>query len=213
MSQSSDGSAPLANEKVGFAYPWLEEQVYAPKRQHTYELVKQAIDALRADEKKHISLSTIEAKTRELDPEGKGISQSAILGNQQAYTYYQKHRNFKPSNNRKNSAKRATATNGDADQFPNHLLGIPDLNRNQARVARRYMQFSKPELVKRLIAVEQAIAEQEVRFNALNDQLLEWQLRVEQAERRDQPGNKNSDFSRLLHEKYFKGKEIDPWNV
>jgi len=57
----------------------------------SYDLVKRSVDALRK-EKQRVSLSTVAAKSRELDVEGngKGISESAILDNQEARAYYQR---------------------------------------------------------------------------------------------------------------------------
>ena len=65
------------------AYPWLEEKVYAKLRQRTIDLVKCGIDTL-LKEKQRVSLSTVAAKLKELDPEHRGISESAILDNQEA---------------------------------------------------------------------------------------------------------------------------------
>jgi hypothetical protein len=64
-------------------HPWLEEKVYAYLRQRTVDLVKRSVDALRND-KLRVSLSTIVAKSKELDTEGngQGVSESAILDNQ-----------------------------------------------------------------------------------------------------------------------------------
>lgn len=61
-------------------HPWLEEKVYAKLRQRTIDLVKQSVDALRKD-KQRVSLSTVAAKSKELDPEHRGIYESAILDN------------------------------------------------------------------------------------------------------------------------------------
>src|SRR5690348_12232123 len=47
---------------------WLQEQVYMPKRQRTVDLVHQSVDALRKD-KQRVSLSTVAARSKELDPE------------------------------------------------------------------------------------------------------------------------------------------------
>ena len=66
-------------------HPWLEEKVYAKLRQRTVSLVKQSIDALLKD-KQRVSLSTVVAKSKDIDTEGngKGISESAILDNEEA---------------------------------------------------------------------------------------------------------------------------------
>jgi hypothetical protein len=69
---------------------WLQEQVYMPKRQRTVDLVHQSVDALRKG-KQRVSLATVAAKSKELDPEHRGISESAILDNQEARVYYEQH--------------------------------------------------------------------------------------------------------------------------
>src|SRR5713101_4548090 len=75
-------------------HPWLEEKVYARLRQRTIDLVKQSVDTLLKD-KQRVSLSTVAAKSRELDAEHRGISESAILDNQEASAYYQQHRSWR----------------------------------------------------------------------------------------------------------------------
>lgn len=71
-------------------HPWLEEKVYVRLRQRTFDLVKRSVDALR-EGKQRVSLATIVAKSKELDTEGngKGISESAILDNEEARAYYE----------------------------------------------------------------------------------------------------------------------------
>ncbi|MFZ5823921.1 MAG: hypothetical protein ACOY94_06290 [Bacillota bacterium] len=88
----------------------LEEQVYAPKRQRTAELVKQTVDALLA-ERSRVSLTS---------------------------------------------------------SSPAPVRVKPD--RDVARVHQRYMRLRKQELTDRLLAVEQAYAEQEERWLRLNDE-------------------------------------------
>ncbi len=46
------------------------------------------------------------------------------------------------------------------------------------------MRLTKPDLVQRLISIEQAYAEGEERWLLVNDDVLTWQLRAEEAERR-----------------------------
>ena len=70
---------------------WLEAQVYTPKRQRTINLVHQSVDALRKD-KQRVSLATVTAKSKELDTDHRGVSESAILDNQEARSYYEQHR-------------------------------------------------------------------------------------------------------------------------
>src|SRR6266699_2856410 len=74
-------------------HPWLEEKVYTRLRQRTVDLVRRSVDALRAD-KQRVSLATVTAKSKELDPDHRGISESAILDNQEAKAYYEHHRTW-----------------------------------------------------------------------------------------------------------------------
>src|SRR5690349_10814300 len=83
-------------------HPWMEEKVYAKLRQRTVDLVRRSVDALLRN-KQRVSLSTVAAKSKELDPEHRGISESAILDNQEARTYYERHRSWQGS--RKKRAK------------------------------------------------------------------------------------------------------------
>lgn len=151
-------------------HPWLEEHVYAPKRQRTVDLVTQAVDTLVA-ERARISLSTIVARSRQLDPAGKGISQTAILGNPAARAYYERHRTvaLPPPP----ASPRPAVTNTPVRA-----------GRDLARVRRRYLRLGKAELVDRLVATEQARASAHARWLAATDELLTWRLRAEEAERR-----------------------------
>ena len=70
---------------------WLQESVYEPKRKHSVDLVKQSIDALvnrrKQDNKTRISLATIVATSKQLDPTGTGVAHTTILENPEAYAY------------------------------------------------------------------------------------------------------------------------------
>ncbi len=63
--------------------PWLKEKVYGPKRRRTVELVKRSVDSL-VDDRKRISLSALSARSKEIDPDGRGVSETAILNNEEA---------------------------------------------------------------------------------------------------------------------------------
>ena len=89
---------------------WLREKVYHSKRQRTVELVKRAVDSLQKD-KRRVSLASLTARSKELDPEGRGISESAILNNEEARKYYEQHRAW-----RSKSWKRPTRLK-DAPEF------------------------------------------------------------------------------------------------
>src|SRR2546427_6268507 len=75
---------------------WLNETVYEPKRQRTFDLVKRAVDTLvehrQQDGTTRISLNSIIATAKQLDPAGQGIAHTSILENEEAYAYYKRFR-------------------------------------------------------------------------------------------------------------------------
>jgi hypothetical protein len=155
-------------------HPWLEEKVYAKLRQRTVDLVKQSVDALRKD-KQRISLATVAAKSKKLDVEGdgKGISESAILDNQEARVYYEQHRSWRgPS--RKHAKPLIVALPASS--------GAVKPGRDEQRVRQRYLRMSKEALVERLITTERTLAEQRERWLLQQDEVLTWRLRAEAAE-------------------------------
>ncbi len=163
-------------------HPWLEEKVYAKLRQRTVDLVKQSVDALRKD-KLRVSLATVAAKSKELDTEGngKGISESAILDNQEARVYYEQHRSWRGS-----SRKRAKSL---ASSWPAQPPSVK-LGRDEQRVRQRYLRMSKEALVERLIIAERTQAEQRERWLSQQDEVLTWRLRAEAAETRLKEGKR-----------------------
>ncbi len=153
---------------------WLDEAVYAPKRQRTFDFVKRAVDTLveqrQQDGTTRISLNSIVATAKQLDPAGQGIAHTSILENEEAYAYYKRFRtDSKPQ-------KRERTRRND-DSAP-----VIKADRDQSRVRQRYMKLNRAELVDQLLCVEQQYAQLHERYLAVNDQLLEWQLRAEQVE-------------------------------
>lgn len=161
----------MPRRKTQPAPSWLDESVYEPKRQRTVLLVKQAVDALvkqrEHDRVTRISLNTIIAMSKRLDPEEKGIAHTAILENEVAYAYY----------------KRFRTTGKPKKPVYDIEVQVPKLERDLTRVQQRYSKLHKGELVEQLIFVEQQYAQLHERWLLLNDKVLEWQLRAEQAER------------------------------
>ena len=153
-------------------HPWLEEKVYTKLRQRTVDLVKQSVDGLYKD-KQRVSLSTVAAKSKEVDPEHRGISESAILDNQEAKAYYEQHRSWRGS-----PRKRAKSVAVALPASPGSVK--PD--RDEQRVRQRYLRMSKEALVERLITVERTLAEQRERWLVQQDEMLTWRLRAEAAE-------------------------------
>ena len=161
-------------------HPWLEEKVYTKLRQRTVDLVKQSVDALRKD-KQRISLATVAAKSKELDLDHRGISESAILDNQEARVYYEQHRSWRgPS--RKRVTLLAVATSA--------APGAVKPGRDEQRVRQRYLRMSKEALAERLIATERTLAEQRERWLIQQDETLNWRLRAEAAEARLKEGTR-----------------------
>lgn len=172
LHSSHDRNASPKNEP----HPWLEEKVYTRLRQRTVDLVKRSVDALSLD-KQRISLSTVAAKSKELDTEGngKGVSESAILDNAEARAYYEQYRSWRgePRKRKKPLAVASPAS-----------LGTVKPGRNEQRVRQRYLRMSKEALVARLITVERTLAEQRDHWLSQQDEALSWRLRAETAERR-----------------------------
>jgi hypothetical protein len=148
--------------------------VYEPKRQRTFDLVKRAVDTLveqrKLDGTTRISLNSIVATAKQQDPAGQGIAHTSILENEEAYAYYKRFRTAS-----KPKKRQPTPRNGDARP-------VIKANRDQGRVRQRYMKLNREELVDHLLSVEQQYAELHERYLAVNDKLLEWQLRTEVAE-------------------------------
>ncbi len=165
------------------AYPWLEEKVYAPLRQRTVDLVRRSVDALLKG-KQRVSLATVTAKSRELDPEHRGISESAILDNREARVYYEQHRTWQGL--RKKRAKPIVMTSPVTS-------GQVKPHRDEQRARQRYLRMSKGALVERLLTVERTFAEQRERWLSQQDEVLTWRLRAEAAEARLKTSSENSN--------------------
>ena len=143
-------------------------------RQRTIDLVRQSVDALRKDQQR-VSLATVAAKSKQLDTDHRGVSESAILDNLEARAYYEQHRSWKGSS-RKQAKPLVVAS---PTQPPAVKPG-----RDEQRVRQRYLRMSKEALVERLITAERTLAEQRERWVSQQDEMLSFQLRAEQAEKR-----------------------------
>ena len=143
-------------------HPWLEEKVYAKLRRRTVELVKSSVDALLKN-KQRVSLATVAAKSKELDPDHLGVSESAILDNQEARAYYERHRSWQGS--RKKRAKPDVLT---SPSTPGQIK--PD--RDEQRARQRYLRMNKQALAQRLLTVEQLYAQERERWLSQQDEVL-----------------------------------------
>src|SRR6266480_3320762 len=156
--------SPLTSP-VAEALTWLEAKVYGPKRQRTVQLVKLTVDALRKQGQR-VSLASVTATSKQVDPQGRGVSQSALLNNAEACSYYKQHRNW----NR--VAPRPLPKDQKLCEYPLPVKA----GRNVTRARSRYFKMNKRDLVDRLLAVEQAHARQYELWLQINDELLRQQL-------------------------------------
>jgi len=157
---------PTSTPRPDRAAPaWLHQQVYGPRRQRTLDLVRHAVEAL-AMAQRAVSLAAIATTSKAIDPTGRGISTSAILGNPEARTYYEQHRRW--------NGTRATRPTPRA--WADGTRPRVGAHRDVARARQRYRRSTKGLLIERLLAVERAYAAQEDRWLRVNDELLAWQL-------------------------------------
>jgi hypothetical protein len=145
---------------------WLMQH-YAAIRQRTVDLVKMTVDRLIQDRQK-VTIEAICQLSQQLDPQGKGIKKAGILGNEEAYAYYQQHRTSRPSLPR--GVARGSVT----------TYRLPtDAERDLGSVRRRYLRERKPDLVERLLLVEQAYIESQQQLAKLQFECLEQQQKVQ----------------------------------
>lgn len=137
--------SPQVNERE-----WLES-LYDKKRSRSYELGVKAITVL-FNEGKTVSYRTVALKSKEIDPDGRGIHQNTITNNKELHDYFLHFSTTKAYKARKKSNKPLLV---DLDEFK-HIK--PD--RDIERVRQRYMQLTKPELVELIIRMEQYISHQ-----------------------------------------------------
>lgn len=164
----------MSNTPHEQARPWLEQH-YQATRQRTVSLVKAAVDQL-VKEGRSVTIEAIGKLSQQLDPQGKGVKKAGILGNEEACAYYQQHR----TSHRRTlaQASRRTATT--------HRLPT-DPGRDLGQVRRRYLRERKPDLVERLLLVEQAYIETQQQLACLQFELLEQQ-------QKEQKKRKNRSF-------------------
>ncbi len=156
ISRSSRSSEPPA---------WLGE-VYERRRRRTVRLVELSITVLTGAGER-VSLAAVARVSKTVDPaDPDGISESAILHNEEAYALYRQHADRKGRTTRTPSSNRPEAGN-------NSRIRV-SADRNPGRVRERYLRASKGDLVERLLIVEKAYAEMENRWLRTADDLLVW---------------------------------------
>ena len=158
--------------------PWLKEKVYDPKRRRTLDLVTRSIDSLMKD-RARVSLAALSARSKEIDPDGRGISEAAILKNEEARIYYEQHRSWKAA-----SGSRPRTREPNAERVPVRIKS----DRDAAHVRHRYLKLTKAELVERLLAVENAHAVLQEHWLQLNEEILDYQLQAERPQAQPRRG-------------------------
>jgi hypothetical protein len=115
-----------------------------------------AINALRR-ENARISLSSIARKSRELDSDGKGISEAAILKNPEARDYYREHRSWQKS----------------SDELASTNLDQIKWGRDDKRAHSRYKnRYTKDELVEQLVVAERRFLDMRETLHEQGEELL-----------------------------------------
>ena len=121
---------------------------------------------LRAGERP--SLAAIARISKTIDPaDPRGISESAVLHNEEAYGLYRQHAQKKRALQRKPSAEHRTNIVEDGPVRVSR-------DRDPARERQRYMRSRKAELVQRLLTAEKGYADMENRWLRTADDVLVW---------------------------------------
>ena len=150
---------------------WLGE-VYERRRRRTVRLVELSIAALTSAGER-VSLAAVARVSKTVDSaDPDGISESAILHNEDAYALYREHAKHRRQTHPKPLAQRRTNAPDD-----NQIRVSADRHRGRAR--QRYLRASKADLVNRLLSVELAYAEMENRWLRTADDLLLWMMLVD----------------------------------
>ena len=161
-----------SSTKTQKSRPWLQAH-YESRRKRTAELVKGAVDRL-VQEKQAVTIEAICRMSKEIDPQGKGIKKAGVLGNAEAYTYYQKYSaSYQMAQGRKHSSIRK----GHRPAQPPRI----DLDRDVNRVRQRYLKRSRADLVDRLLSVEQAYAQLHLQLARFQFEMIELQMKQEEA--------------------------------
>lgn len=135
------------NEKT-----WLKD-VYESRSNRSISLGKEAIDLL-VKQNLPVTLKTVSEKSKEIDPEEKGIHPNTIKTNQELKEYYKLHsKTYKQKSNSNKSMQKCSV-----EFVPVDYRRI-SAERSKENVERKYMKLPKKELVQRLIFAEQYIAE------------------------------------------------------
>ncbi len=154
--------------------PWLK-QYHQARRQKTVELVKTTVDQLLKDGQT-VTLEAICTRSREIDPEGKGIKKAGIIGNAEAHAYYRTHSS---TYQRGLGYQRRQGRNKRVAMVPLRI----EANRDTARVRQHYLLQPKAHLVERLLAVEQELGQVQRQLTTLQFQMLALQEQLDEVGR------------------------------
>lgn len=143
-------SQKLIIETSNQPHNWLDK-VYEEKRTHSLQLVTKAIQALRK-EGARLSVTNISKKTKELDPNSKGIHERTIYKNKELYELYKVNSNNESNNKKYNKSKVTKLDNTDFIRVK--------LDRDITRVREKYNRLTKSELINRIISLETYISQQ-----------------------------------------------------
>jgi hypothetical protein len=161
-SRSSPSSEPPA---------WLRD-LYERRHRRTVRLVELSIASLKQTGGKP-SLAAIARASKTVDPsDPRGISESAILHNEEAYALYRQH------TDRKRHTPRTPSSSPRIEAGARNRLRVR-ADRDRRRARQRYMRATKADLVERLLVAEQGYAEIEDRWLWSADDLLVWIMLVD----------------------------------
>lgn len=127
--------------------PQWFESTYTHRRSRTVRLTRAAIDAV-GKTGRPVSLSAIVAMSRQIDPSKQGVSASALLRNSEAHELYVSARAWRPP------VRGHTPTVVKRNPF---TLPVK-LDRRPGDVRRRLARLSKPDLIERLLELQNAYA-------------------------------------------------------
>jgi hypothetical protein len=147
------------------------------------DLVKETVDRL-LHEGQTVTLEAICTRSRELDPQGKGIKKAGIIGNAEAHAYYCKHSS---TYQRGLGYQRRKGRNKRVPAQPSRI----DADRDVDRARQRYLLQPKADLVERLLAVERGYAHAQQQLTQLQFELLTLQEQLEEARKQEHSAGKS----------------------
>ncbi|WP_427110282.1 hypothetical protein [Lysinibacillus xylanilyticus] len=129
---------------------WLDK-VHQQRRERSVSIGIDTIEYL-VEQGIPVTYHNISQYSKQFDTQGKGIHSNTIKSNDELYTYYKKHsKTYKVNKIRKKPTT--------PPMFDESSLRKISPKRDIDVVKTKYMKLSKEELVNRLIAVEQYVAE------------------------------------------------------